>query len=88
MLPRRLPARSSCCTGATNTPGAGRSSLPPLAAPGTAVFAWDARGHGRSPGERGDAESFSVYVRDLEAFARHLGETHGLPLREFRGRRA
>ena len=51
-----------------------------LAAPGTAVFAWDARGHGRSPGERGDAEDFSVYVRDLDAFARHLGETHGVAL--------
>ena len=38
--------------------------------PGTAIFAWDARGHGRSPGERGDAENFSVYVRDLEVFAR------------------
>ena len=54
-----------------------------LAGPGTAIFAWDARGHGRSPGERGDAETFSVYVRDLEAFARHLSETHGLPLENF-----
>src|SRR5689334_4798105 len=25
----------------------------------TAVFAWDARGHGRSPGERGYADSFA-----------------------------
>jgi alpha-beta hydrolase superfamily lysophospholipase len=25
-----------------------------------AVFAWDARGHGRSPGERGSAESLAV----------------------------
>lgn len=57
--------------------------VPALAAPGTAVFAWDARGHGQSPGARGDAESFSVYVRDLEAFARHLSETHDLPLENF-----
>ncbi len=57
--------------------------IPALAAPGTAIFAWDARGHGRSPGERGDAETVSVYVRDLEAFARHLSETHGLPLENF-----
>ena len=49
-----------------------------LAAPGTAVFAWDARGHGHSPGERGDAEDFSVYVRDLDAFARHVGATYGV----------
>ena len=54
-----------------------------LANPGCAVFAWDARGHGRSPGKRGDAENFSVYVRDLEAFARHLSEAHALPLSDF-----
>ncbi len=54
-----------------------------LSGPGTAIFAWDARGHGRSPGERGDAENFSVYVRDLEAFARHLSEAHELPLENF-----
>src|SRR5437870_8894039 len=37
----------------------------------TAVFAWDARGHGRSPGERGYAESFATLVRDLDAFVKH-----------------
>ena len=57
--------------------------VPALSDPGTAIFAWDARGHGRSPGERGDAENFSVYVRDLEAFARHLSETYQLPLENF-----
>ena len=51
-----------------------------LARPGAAVFAWDARGHGHSPGERGDAEDFSVYVRDLDAFARHVGVTYGVAL--------
>ena len=51
-----------------------------LASPGTAVFAWDARGHGKSPGERGDAENFSVYVRDLDDFARHVVAAHGIPL--------
>ena len=54
-----------------------------LTEPGVAIFAWDARGHGRSPGERGDAENVGVYVRDLETFARHLSETHGLPLEQF-----
>ncbi len=44
----------------------------------TAVFAWDARGHGRSPGERGDAETFSDYVRDLDALVRHLHAAHGV----------
>ena len=59
---------------------------PALAAAGsaadTAVFAWDARGHGRSPGARGDAEDFSVYVRDLDAFARHVGAAHGIGLED------
>src|SRR5262245_3951061 len=44
----------------------------------TAVFAWDARGHGRSPGERGYAESFSTFVRDLELFARHIAQEYGI----------
>src|SRR5690348_14955472 len=43
-----------------------------LAEPGTAIFAWDARGHGQSPGERGHAENFSIVVRDLDWFVRHL----------------
>src|ERR1700679_2833883 len=34
------------------------------------VFAWDARGHGRSPGKRGYAESFSTMIADLDAFVR------------------
>ena len=55
---------------------------PALAGPGTAVFAWDARGHGRSPGARGDAEDFSVYVRDLDRFARHVGAAHGVGLEQ------
>jgi alpha-beta hydrolase superfamily lysophospholipase/SAM-dependent methyltransferase len=49
-----------------------------LAGPETAVFAWDARGHGRSPGERGDAENVGVYVKDLDAFARHIAGKHGI----------
>ena len=53
---------------------------PALTAAGTAVFAWDARGHGRSPGARGDAADFSVYVRDLDGFARHVGAAHGVGL--------
>lgn len=41
-------------------------------------FAWDARGHGRSPGARGDSPSFSASVRDLQAFVEHIEATHGL----------
>src|SRR3990167_6020975 len=36
------------------------------------VYAWDQRGHGRSPGPRGYADDFSVIVRDADAFARHI----------------
>jgi alpha-beta hydrolase superfamily lysophospholipase len=45
-----------------------------------AAFAYDARGHGRSPGERGYAESFADHVRDLDAFVRHVSNTHDIPI--------
>ncbi|WP_256832060.1 bifunctional alpha/beta hydrolase/class I SAM-dependent methyltransferase [Pseudomonas sp. Pse1] len=35
-------------------------------------FAWDARGHGLSPGERGDSPSFATSVRDVQTFCDHL----------------
>jgi alpha-beta hydrolase superfamily lysophospholipase len=41
-----------------------------------AIFAWDARGHGRSPGERGWAPDLSTVIKDADAFVRHvLAET-------------
>ena len=43
-----------------------------------AVFAWDARGHGRSAGERGAAESVCALVKDAEAFARHVRDNYGI----------
>lgn len=46
----------------------------------TAVFAWDARGHGRSGGQRGHAKSFQQLVRDLDVFARTVTAAHGLDL--------
>jgi alpha-beta hydrolase superfamily lysophospholipase/SAM-dependent methyltransferase len=48
--------------------------------PDVAIFAWDARGHGRSPGERGSAENFGAMVKDVDAFARHIVERHGFAL--------
>lgn len=45
-----------------------------------AVFAWDARGHGRSPGERGSAESLAEVVRDVDGFVRRISERHGIAL--------
>lgn len=46
------------------------------------VFAWDARGHGRSPGERGGAENLAVMIKDAEWFARHVSKTHGIPVQD------
>ncbi|MES2300009.1 MAG: bifunctional alpha/beta hydrolase/class I SAM-dependent methyltransferase [Pseudomonadota bacterium] len=42
------------------------------------AFAWDARGHGHSPGERGDAPDFQTLVRDFDAFVAHIGARHGV----------
>ena len=47
--------------------------------PDVAVFAWDARGHGRSPGERGSAESLAMLTKDVDAFVRHVQMHHGIP---------
>ena len=41
-------------------------------------FAWDARGHGLSPGERGDSPSFATSARDVQTFIDHIGVQHGL----------
>jgi alpha-beta hydrolase superfamily lysophospholipase/SAM-dependent methyltransferase len=48
--------------------------------PDVAVFAWDARGHGCSPGERGAAENFGAMVKDVDAFVRHVAERHRFAL--------
>jgi alpha-beta hydrolase superfamily lysophospholipase/SAM-dependent methyltransferase len=44
------------------------------------IFAWDQRGHGRSPGERGWARDFSSLVKDADAFVRFLSEAHSIPV--------
>ncbi|PKH35921.1 hypothetical protein BI292_08090 [Pseudomonas sp. 43NM1] len=44
--------------------------------PGFDFFAWDARGHGQSPGARGDSPSFATSVRDVQTFCDHLSATH------------
>jgi len=52
--------------------------VPSLMMPDTAVYAWEARGHGQSPGRRGHAAGFMEYVRDLDTFFHHLQKVHGL----------
>ena len=41
-------------------------------------FAWDARGHGRSPGVRGFSPSLGTTVRDIQTFIEHLNTSHGV----------
>ena len=41
-------------------------------------FAWDARGHGLSPGERGHSPSFGTSVRDVQTFIEHIQAQHGV----------
>jgi alpha-beta hydrolase superfamily lysophospholipase len=39
-------------------------------------FAWDARGHGQSPGARGDSPGFATSVRDVQTFCDHLSASY------------
>jgi alpha-beta hydrolase superfamily lysophospholipase len=48
--------------------------------PEYSIFAWDARGHGRSPGRRGYAPSLGTLIKDLDTFVRHIGSVHGTPV--------
>jgi alpha-beta hydrolase superfamily lysophospholipase/SAM-dependent methyltransferase len=46
------------------------------------AFAWDARGHGHSPGERGEAPDFAALVEDLDAFVHHIRDAHGIAVED------
>lgn len=46
------------------------------------VYAWDARGHGRTAGERGYSPSFMTSVRDVQTFVDHLTATHGVAVED------
>ena len=47
-----------------------------------AVFAWDQRGHGRSPGERGSAPNLATVVHDADEWVRHLTDEYGIATRD------
>ncbi len=47
-----------------------------------AIFAWDARGHGRSPGERGSAENLATIITDIDVFVRHISQQYGIALED------
>jgi alpha-beta hydrolase superfamily lysophospholipase/SAM-dependent methyltransferase len=44
-----------------------------------AVFAWDARGHGHSPGQRGAANSLLDVIKDVDCFTRHISKERCVP---------
>ncbi|MCZ7667304.1 MAG: lysophospholipase [Chloroflexi bacterium] len=49
----------------------------PLSAAGYAIYAFDNRGHGRSPGKRGYINSFEEYRQDVVAFQGLVKEWEG-----------
>ena len=51
-----------------------------LALSDVAIFAWDARGHGQSPGERGSADNLMAVIKDVDAFVRHISQVHAIPV--------
>ena len=50
--------------------------------PDFAIFAWDARGQGRSPGERGFSPGVGTSVRDVQTFVDHLETTYGFAAKD------
>jgi alpha-beta hydrolase superfamily lysophospholipase/SAM-dependent methyltransferase len=47
-----------------------------------AFYAWDARGHGQSPGERGFSPSIGRSVQDVDEFVRFAAAREQLPLQQ------
>lgn len=47
-----------------------------------AFYAWDARGHGRSPGPRGFSPSLGTSVRDVDDFIAHVALHSGHPVED------
>ncbi|MDH3739270.1 MAG: bifunctional alpha/beta hydrolase/class I SAM-dependent methyltransferase [Alphaproteobacteria bacterium] len=45
--------------------------------PDFAIYAWDARGHGRSAGPRGFSPGAATSVRDVQTFVDHICAIHG-----------
>ena len=50
--------------------------------PNSPSVAWDARGHGRSPGQRGYSPSLGASVRDVQSFIEHIASAHGIRPRD------
>lgn len=50
--------------------------------PDYAFFAWDARGHGQSPGTRGDSPSFAASVKDVDCFVAFIHDTYAIAVED------
>ena len=48
--------------------------------PDYAMFAWDARGHGRSRNAGEGNPTLATFVDDLDHFVRHIASAHGIPV--------
>jgi len=57
--------------------GSFSDALPVLAGEDRAAFAYDARGHGRSPGARGHLDAWETFPADLSAFLGFVRERAG-----------
>jgi alpha-beta hydrolase superfamily lysophospholipase len=53
-----------------------------LEMPDCAMFAWDARGHGKSPLKRDDRPTLGTFVKDLDAFAQHVSCAYGIAIED------
>jgi alpha-beta hydrolase superfamily lysophospholipase/SAM-dependent methyltransferase len=60
--------------------GRWQETVDSLGLDGVLIFAWDARGHGHSSGERGAANSLQDVIKDVDRFAGHISKTHGIPI--------
>ncbi|PCJ62154.1 MAG: hypothetical protein COA79_05550 [Planctomycetota bacterium] len=43
-------------------------------------FAYDYRGHGKSPGRKGFTKDFSDHIKDLDAYVRYISIEHEIPI--------
>jgi alpha-beta hydrolase superfamily lysophospholipase len=50
-----------------------------LELPETAMFAWDARGHGHSSRHDEAPVTLGIFVKDLDAFAQHIANAYHIP---------
>ncbi|MDP3895080.1 MAG: bifunctional alpha/beta hydrolase/class I SAM-dependent methyltransferase [Mesorhizobium sp.] len=86
---RKWPARSGKARGAVllfhrgHEHGGRLAHIPAeLGLDDLAFYAWDGRGHGRSPGRRGASPSFAASVRDIDRFVKHIEAVDGVAIRD------